>query len=105
LVLGFTFKENCPDVRNTRVIDIVQELESYGMQVITHDPWVQSEEVAHEYKGLVVHSALPQGTYDAVVLAVAHREFENLDLRALTPQGLVYDVKGLLPKGASDWRL
>ena len=105
LVLGFTFKENCPDVRNTRVIDIVQELESYGMQVITHDPWVQSEEVAQEHKGLVVHSALPQGTYDAVVLAVAHREFENLDLRALTPQGLVYDVKGLLPKGASDWRL
>jgi UDP-N-acetyl-D-galactosamine dehydrogenase len=105
LVLGFTFKENCPDVRNTRVIDIVQELESYGMQVITHDPWVQSEEVAHEYKGLVVHSALPQGTFDAVVLAVAHREFESLDLRALTPQGLIYDVKGLLPKGASDWRL
>jgi UDP-N-acetyl-D-galactosamine dehydrogenase len=105
LVLGFTFKENCPDVRNTRVIDIVQELESYGMQVITHDPWVQSEEVAHEYKGLVVHSALPQGTYDAVVLAVAHREFENLDLRVLTPHGLVYDVKGLLPKAASDWRL
>jgi UDP-N-acetyl-D-glucosamine/UDP-N-acetyl-D-galactosamine dehydrogenase len=105
LVLGFTFKENCPDVRNTRVIDIIRELESYGMQVITHDPWVQSEEVAHEYGGLVVHSALPQETYDAVVLAVAHREFESLDLRALTPQGLVYDVKGLLPKGASDWRL
>jgi UDP-N-acetyl-D-galactosamine dehydrogenase len=105
LVLGFTFKENCPDVRNTRVIDIIRELESYGMQVITHDPWVQSEEVAHEYGGLVVYSALPQGTYDAVVLAVAHSEFENLDLRALTPQGLVYDVKGLLPKGASDWRL
>lgn len=105
LVLGFTFKENCPDVRNTRVIDIVRELESYGMQVITHDPWVQAEEVVHEYGGLVVHSALPQGTYDAVVLAVAHREFESLDLRALTPHGLVYDVKGLLPKGASDWRL
>jgi len=105
LVLGFTFKENCPDVRNTRVIDIIRELELYGMQVITHDPWVQSEEVAHEYEGLVVHSALPQGTYDAVVLAVAHREFEDLDLRALTPRGLVYDVKGLLPKGASDWRL
>ena len=105
LVLGFTFKENCPDIRNTRVIDIIRELESYGMQVITHDPWIQSEEVAHEFKGLVVHSALPQGTYDAVVLAVAHREFESLDFRALTPQGLVYDVKGLLPKEASDWRL
>jgi UDP-N-acetyl-D-galactosamine dehydrogenase len=105
LVLGFTFKENCPDVRNTRVIDIIRELESYGMQVIAHDPWVQAEEVAHEYGGLVVHSALPQGTYDAVVLAVAHREFQCLDLRALTPQGLVFDVKGLLPKGASDWRL
>jgi len=105
LVLGFTFKENCPDIRNTRVIDIIRELESYGMQVIIHDPWVQTEEVAHEYRGLVVHSALPQGAYDAVVLAVAHREFEGLDLRTLTPQGLVYDVKGLLPKGASDWRL
>ena len=105
LVLGFTFKENCPDVRNTRVIDIIRELESYGMQVITHDPWVQSEEVAHEYQGLVVHSVLPQGTFDAVVLAVAHREFQSLDLRAMTPQGLVYDVKGLLPKEASDWRL
>ena len=105
LVLGFTFKENCPDVRNTRVIDIIRELESYGMQVIIHDPWVQSEEVAHEYGGLVVHSVLPQGTYEAVVLAVAHREFESLDLRALTPQGLVYDVKGLLPKESSDWRL
>ena len=105
LVLGFTFKENCPDVRNTRVIDIIRELESYGMQVITHDPWVQSEEVAHEYGGMVVHSALPQGTFDAVVLAVAHSEFEDLELRALTPQGLVYDVKGLLPKVASDWRL
>ena len=105
LVLGFTFKENCPDIRNTRVIDIIRELESYGMQVITHDPWVQTEEVAHEYGGLVVNPALPQGTYDAVVLAVAHREFECLDLRALTPQGLVYDVKGMLPKGASNWRL
>ena len=105
LVLGFTFKENCPDYLNTRVIDIIRELDSYGMQVIIHDPWVKSEEVAHEYKGLVVNSTLPQGAYDAVVLAVAHREFENQDLRALAPKGLVFDVKGLLPKGASDWRL
>jgi UDP-N-acetyl-D-galactosamine dehydrogenase len=105
LVLGFTFKEDCPDVRNTRVVDIVRELESYGVEVITHDPWADPAEVAHEYGGLRIHHEWPNETYDAVVLAVAHRTFLDQDLRALCPMGLVYDVKGLLPKEASDWRL
>jgi UDP-N-acetyl-D-galactosamine dehydrogenase len=105
LVLGFTFKEDCPDVRNTRVVDIVRELESYRVQVITHDPWADPAEVAHEYGGLRIHHEWPDETYDAVVLAVAHRTFLDKDLRALCPKGLVYDVKGLLPKEASDWRL
>jgi UDP-N-acetyl-D-galactosamine dehydrogenase len=105
LVLGFTFKEDCPDVRNTRVVDIVRELESYGVEVITHDPWADSAEVAHEYGGLCIHQEWPSESYDAVVLAVAHRAFLNQDLRALCPKGLIYDVKGQLPKEASDWRL
>jgi UDP-N-acetyl-D-galactosamine dehydrogenase len=105
LVLGFTFKEDCPDVRNTRVVDIVSELESYGVEVITHDPWADPAEVAHEYGGLRIHQEWPSESYDAVVLAVAHRTFLDQDLRALCPKGLVYDVKGLLPKEASDWRL
>jgi UDP-N-acetyl-D-galactosamine dehydrogenase len=105
LVLGFTFKEDCPDVRNTRVVDIVRELESYGVEVITHDPWADPAEVAHEYGGLRIHQEWPSESYDAVVLAVAHRTFLDQDLRALCPKGLVYDVKGLLPKEASDWRL
>jgi len=105
LVLGFTFKEDCPDVRNTRVVDIVRELETYGVEVITHDPWADPAEVAHEYGGLRIHQECPNETYDAVVLAVAHRTFLDKDLRALCPTGMVYDVKGLLPKEASDWRL
>jgi UDP-N-acetyl-D-galactosamine dehydrogenase len=105
LVLGFTFKEDCPDVRNTRVVDIVRELESYGVEVITHDPWANPAEVANEYGGLRIHQECPNETYDAVVLAVAHRTFLDKDLRALCPTGMVYDVKGLLPKEASDWRL
>jgi UDP-N-acetyl-D-galactosamine dehydrogenase len=105
LVLGFTFKEDCPDVRNTRVVDIVSELESYGIDVITHDPWADPTEVAHEYGGLRIHHEWPTESYDAVVLAVAHKIFLDKDLRALCPRGLVYDVKGLLPKEVSDWRL
>jgi UDP-N-acetyl-D-galactosamine dehydrogenase len=105
LVLGFTFKEDCPDVRNTWVVDIVRELDSYGVEVITHDPWADPAEVSHEYGGLRIHQKWPNESYDAVVLAVAHRTFLDKDLRALCPKGLVYDVKGLLPKEASDWRL
>lgn len=98
LVLGFTFKENCPDVRNTKVIDVIRNLMEYGAQVTCYDPWANPAEVEHEY-GITVENRLPDAQYDAAVLAVAHRQFQNLDIRSLLqPQGLVYDVKGILPR-------
>lgn len=96
LVLGITFKENCPDVRNTKVVDVVQNLISYGSHVSIYDPWASPEEVQREY-GLHTHTTLPTETYDAIVLAVAHRGFLDLDLRAkLHPNGVLYDIKGFL---------
>ncbi|WP_448518571.1 nucleotide sugar dehydrogenase [Rhodoflexus sp.] len=95
LVLGVTFKENCPDIRNSRVIDVIRELEEFGAVVAVHDPWADPAEVQHEY-GIQL-TAQPTGTYDAIVLAVAHREFLALDISAHRhPQTVVYDVKGLL---------
>ena len=106
LVLGITFKENCPDVRNTRVIDIIHELKSYGMNVTIYDPWVSVEEVMHEYKIDVVTS-LPKNTkYDSIMLAVAHNKFLDTDWRSLvTDKGIVYDVKGCLAKEMVSARL
>lgn len=101
LMLGITFKENCPDVRNTKIVDVIAALEDYGVQVDIYDPWANAEEVKHEY-GLTLTSALPSTLpsalkYDAVVLGVAHKEFLNLDLSLyLKPQSVVYDVKGIL---------
>jgi UDP-N-acetyl-D-galactosamine dehydrogenase len=98
LILGFTFKEDCPDVRNTKVIDIVRELETYGIEVIIHDPWADEHEVQHEF-GVVSSKTIPIGNYQSVVLAVAHKEFENLNLAKLIPTtGVVYDVKNFLRK-------
>lgn len=96
LVLGFTFKENCPDVRNTKVIDIVKTLQDYNAEVIIYDPWANPEIAKHEY-GVNVLNNMPKGKFDAVVLAVAHEEFETLDMKA-TCNGscVVYDVKGIL---------
>ncbi|MCU0450807.1 MAG: nucleotide sugar dehydrogenase [Bernardetiaceae bacterium] len=103
LVLGITFKENCPDIRNSRVIDVVRELQEFGAQVHVHDPWARTDEVRHEY-GLDL--APLAGPYDAVVLAVAHREFKTLDLGALRhPQTVVYDIKSMLEKSIIDGRL
>lgn len=105
LVLGFTFKENCPDVRNTKVIDIVKALREYNTKVTIYDPWASPEIVQREY-GVEVTNELPSDKYSAVILAVAHREFEQLDVRSLTTSdGIVYDVKGFLPEGAYDERL
>lgn len=105
LVLGFTFKENCPDVRNTKVIDIIKALREYNTKVTIYDPWASPEIVQREY-GVEVTNELPSDKYSAVILAVAHREFEQLDVRSLTtPDGIVYDVKGFLPAGAYDERL
>jgi len=96
LVLGITFKENCPDVRNTKVVDVVNELQSYGTNITIYDPLANPAEVKHEY-GLNTTPKLPEGKYDAILLAVAHKEFLSLDLRGLkNKDALVYDVKGIL---------
>ncbi|MDC6405690.1 MULTISPECIES: nucleotide sugar dehydrogenase [Maribacter] len=104
LVLGITFKENCPDVRNTKAVDVIQNLASYGTHVYIYDPWASPEEVVHEYN-LQITKELPKGSYDAVVLTVAHNQFLNLDLKGLLKEdGVVYDVKGIL-KEQVDGRL
>lgn len=104
LILGFTFKEDCPDVRNTRVIDIYEELINFYIKVDLFDPWVDPKEVKHEY-GIDVVKDLPVGPFAAVILAVAHKEFLSIDVRSLTPNGIVYDVKGILTKEIIDSRL
>lgn len=96
LMLGITFKENCPDVRNTRVVDVIDALEDYGAVVTTFDPWASIEEVKHEYNMEIVNQ-LPNEKFDAIVLGVAHKEFMNLNLRdGLSEKGIIYDVKGVL---------
>ena len=105
LVLGFTFKENCPDVRNTKVIDVIKNLEDYGIAVTTYDPWANPEEVEHEYRISTVKD-VPQEKFDAVVLAVAHKEFKDLDTsELLVENGVIYDVKNFLPKEQVHGRL
>ena len=105
LILGFTFKEDCPDVRNTKVIDIVRELETYGVEVIIHDPWADENEVQHEY-GVVSSKTIPAGEFQSVVLAVAHKEFKSLNIKNLVESGgVIYDVKGLLEEGLIDGKL
>lgn len=105
LLLGFTFKENCPDTRNTKVVDIYHTLREYTPYLTVYDPWADTEKVRKEY-GIEVTNNCPGGTYDAVVLAVAHQQFLSLDVASLVrPGGVVYDVKGLLPRGMVDERL
>ncbi|HSJ69499.1 MAG TPA: nucleotide sugar dehydrogenase, partial [Anditalea sp.] len=99
LILGFTFKENCPDVRNTRVIDIYQELLDYDADICVYDPWASKEEVEHEYNLCIKNEVSQLETYDAIILAVSHDEFKELDIDKLTnPYSVIYDVKGFLPK-------
>jgi UDP-N-acetyl-D-galactosamine dehydrogenase len=108
LVMGLAFKENCPDLRNTRVIDIIADLQGRGAAVDVWDPWIDAAEARHEY-GLDLISAPADGAYDAIVLAVAHRQFIELGpdaIRALgAPKAVLFDVKSVLPKEASDLRL
>ena len=106
LILGITFKENCPDVRNTKVIDIINELSSYNTNITIYDPWAKPEEVAHEYSVNTV-TTLPEGKkYNAVVLAVAHKEFVDRDWNdVIKDNGIVYDVKGCLDKTKVNARL
>jgi UDP-N-acetyl-D-galactosamine dehydrogenase len=108
LVLGITFKENCPDTRNSRVIDIIRELQEFGCEVEVCDPWADPEEVRHEYGLDLVADMdrLTTGSYSAVIAAVAHQEFAALDPRKyLEENGVIYDIKGIFDKGMVDGRL
>ena len=105
LMLGFTFKENCPDVRNTKVIDIIKTLKEYNVNVTIYDPWANPAIAEHEY-GVEVLNELPQAKYDAVILAVAHNEFKDLDVKSLLAENnIVFDVKSFLPREIIDGRL
>jgi len=105
LLLGFTFKEDCPDVRNTKVIDIVNELKTYNVNVTIFDPWANPEEVMREYK-VVSQNEIHNEKFDAVILAVSHKEFLNMELKGLLKENAVfYDVKGCITDAFVDSRL
>ena len=107
LLLGFTFKENCPDVRNTRVIDIYHDLNEYGLNVTVYDPWIDKAEVQYEY-GIEVENdtSVLKDKYSTIVLAVGHDEFLQLDINSLKEnKSIVFDIKGFLPKNLIDARL
>jgi UDP-N-acetyl-D-galactosamine dehydrogenase len=108
LILGLTFKENCPDLRNTKVVDIIAELEDYGVSVDVHDPWVSAVEAKSEY-GLDIVDEPEEGAYDLVIVAVGHHQFRALGAEGIRSFGnvssLVYDIKYVLPQGAADDRL
>ncbi len=107
LVLGITFKENCPDIRNSRVIDIIEEFESYHVNVDVYDPWASKEEVKHEYKlDLKTSMSELKSDYDAIILAVSHNEFLEISLDNLKSDNcVIFDVKSLLPHDIVDGRL
>ena len=109
LVLGLTFKENCPDLRNTKVVDMVRTLQGYNVQVDIYDPWINTQDAQHEY-GLQCLATMPEpGQYAAIILAVGHREFMELGeagIKAIgQPNAVLFDVKSILPLGAADGRL
>ena len=108
LILGLSFKENCPDIRNTRIIDIVNELKEYHTQIDVYDPWVDAAEAEHEY-GISPVQALENGKYDAVILAVAHHQFKDMGVQAIRALGksehVLYDLKYVLSQAESDLRL
>ncbi|TYP97336.1 UDP-N-acetyl-D-galactosamine dehydrogenase [Tenacibaculum adriaticum] len=102
LILGITFKENCPDVRNTKVVDVISSLREYGANVEVYDPWADEKEVMNEYK-VLSSKEIPQKKFDAIVLAVAHNEFKDLNLDLLRKEeSIVYDVKNVLAKDKRD---
>ncbi len=108
LLMGLTFKENCPDLRNTRVVDIVQELKTYGVNVHVYDPWVDPQEALEEY-GIKPIAELEQKKYDAIVLAVAHEQFKKMEIEKIQamgkPESIIYDLKYLFPATQTDARL
>lgn len=106
LILGITFKENCPDIRNTKVVDIYHTLQEYTGNITVYDPWADAARVKKEY-GIDTVANLPEGEkYDAVILAVAHNNFASVDFKSLiNEEGVIYDVKGILPRDIIDARL
>jgi UDP-N-acetyl-D-galactosamine dehydrogenase len=108
LVLGLTFKENCPDLRNSKVADVVRELKNFGARVDVHDPWIDREEAEHEY-GIRPISRVRDGAYDAVVLAVGHKEFRDHGIanirKACKKTHVIYDIKYVFPAADVDGRL
>lgn len=108
LIMGLTFKENCPDIRNTKVVDIIDELKEYGVDVDVYDPWVDAEEAQHEY-GVTPVAELTEGAYDGVVVAVAHNQFKQMGIdgmKALAKsEHVIYDLKYIVDAGIADIRL
>ena len=105
LLLGITFKENCPDIRNTKVVDIYNTLKEYTSNITVCDPWANAEAVKREY-GIKISKEVNGSDYDAVILAVAHKEFKDLDIKGLVKEnGVIYDVKGFLDRNIIDGRL
>ncbi|MDD3118299.1 MAG: nucleotide sugar dehydrogenase [Victivallales bacterium] len=108
LQLGITFKENCPDIRNSHAVDVVRGVEEFGCNVDIYDPWAEPDEIAHEYDLSSIKDArkLADNQYDAVILAVAHRDFADFDFRSLMKaNAVVFDIKGMLPRETVDGRL
>lgn len=108
LLLGITFKENCPDIRNTKIVDIYHTLREYTPNITIYDPWANLDAVKHEYGVEVTNKLPPEEKYDAVILGVAHKQFEDIDIRGLLSDaetGVIYDVKGILPREIVDARL
>lgn len=98
MILGFTFKENCPDVRNTKVIDIYNSLKEYNVNITVYDPWANPEIVKHEY-GIDVTNELPKTQFDSAILAVAHSAFLDIDVSSFVKRdSVIFDVKGVLEK-------
>ncbi len=106
LILGVTFKENCPDVRNTKVVDVYRELQEYGVHVDIYDPWAEAQEVRHEYGVEILTQLNSEDRYDALVVAVSHNEFLSMDLSALkNTKSVVFDIKACLDRSQVDGRL
>jgi UDP-N-acetyl-D-glucosamine/UDP-N-acetyl-D-galactosamine dehydrogenase len=108
LILGLAFKENCPDIRNTRVVDLVSEFRSYHANVHVYDPWVTAKDAKHEY-GIDLATTLTGGYYDAIVIAVAHDDFKQMGIDQIRgygkPECVIFDVKQMFPRGQVSGRL
>jgi UDP-N-acetyl-D-galactosamine dehydrogenase len=106
LLLGVTFKENCPDIRNTKVVDIYEVLSEYTNNITVYDPWANSAQVEEEYHVPVINTLPADKKFDVIILSVAHKEFLSIDFKSmLRNNGLIYDVKGILPRDIIDGRL